>query len=571
MSICQNPTHIIHEIKINLQLLVGLFSSCRRPHKYTPRFGVCRKSYLLCSNTKEIEPVATRKNPSFILNHRLGGGQAVRALYMKDIESYICSAYDPSTGGKFRFKAYVDQSELQSYSQTEYIHTLIPLPQLVRMVTLIEGRKIAQLHGIQIGSRCSMQQLHLLVAEHTCTICPQYYTVFKIDSDNAALAAKRMQKCRSKVTEDFKPHTNIFPPHPSDAKIIDRILQKACGTMSPTNFQEAGCAVCGELKPLRTMVKLRSLKNLLHVLEKPGVTRVVRKSNKEKIRGLKGPVLDHSCNQICIDCRKVLRQGKVPKFALANDLWLGEVPQELKELRFVEKILVSRVRHTCAYVKVASGMRKMKANVVAFESPIPKIYDALPPPRDDMDEVLAILFTGPSKPTSEDLNRTPFLVRKNYVARALQWLKLNHSDYEDINISEKNLNSYPEDMAPVSIEYREAETNKVPEGTSVFDPDDEDGTEEGQCAFSVHGLTTESLEAMTTSELKIMALRHLNNNGKMLAVGHSSKLESIYNNPQLYPMMFPWLFPFGLGGIGVNNLSDSAHKRHLLMYLNSFA
>jgi hypothetical protein len=48
-------------------------------------------------------------------------------------------------------------------------------------------------------------------------------------------------------------------------------------------------------------------------------------------------------------------------------------------------------------------MRKMKANIIAFESPIPKIYDVLPPPRDDMDDVLAILFTGPCKPTPDSL------------------------------------------------------------------------------------------------------------------------------------------------------------------------
>ena len=64
--------------------------------------------------------------------------------------------------------------------------------------------------------------------------------------------------------------------------------------------------------------------------------------------------------------------------ALANNLWLGKVPEELKNLRFVEKILVAHVRHTCSYVKVASGMRKMKTNIIAFESPIPKIYNILP-------------------------------------------------------------------------------------------------------------------------------------------------------------------------------------------------
>ena len=105
-----------------------------------------------------------------------------------------------------------------------------------------------------------------------------------------------------------------------------------------------------------------------------------------------------------------------------------------------------------------------------------------------MDEVLAILFTGPCKPTQEDLNHTPFLVRRNYVANALRWLKLNHIDYADIKISIDNLNKYSEDFPPVSIEYREATSNKVAEGTSVFDNDIDDGAEEGDCPFSVHGV-----------------------------------------------------------------------------------
>ena len=30
--------------------------------------------------------------------------------------------------------------------------------------------------------------------------------------------------------------------------------------------------------------------------------------------------------------------------------------------------------------------------------------------------------------------------------------------------------------------------------------------------------------------------------------------------------MFPWLFPYGVGGIGTTHLSHKEHKRHLLMY-----
>jgi len=80
----------------------------------------------------------------------------------------------------------------------------------------------------------------------------------------------------------------------------------------------------------------------------------------------------------------------------------------------------------------------MKANIVAFESSISKIYNILPPPREDLDKMLAILFMGPCKPTAEDFARTPFLVRRNPVINALEYLKLNHADYADVEISLAN-------------------------------------------------------------------------------------------------------------------------------------
>jgi hypothetical protein len=58
----------------------------------------------------------------------------------------------------------------------------------------------------------------------------------------------------------------------------------------------------------------------------------------------------------------------------------------------------------------SSGLRKMVSHVIAFESPVPKVYNMLPPPIQDLDNVLAILFTGPCKPSNEDIRRTPLLV-----------------------------------------------------------------------------------------------------------------------------------------------------------------
>jgi hypothetical protein len=67
--------------------------------------------------------------------------------------------------------------------------------------------------------------------------------------------------------------------------------------------------------------------------------------------------------------------------------------------------------------------------------------------------------------------------------------------------------------------------------------------------------------------LKGIALQHFNSGGKVLAIDGDTDPQSIFRNPSLYPQMFPWLFPYGLGGIGsVEGMSDHAHKKWLLMY-----
>ncbi|KAK0435841.1 hypothetical protein EV421DRAFT_1892486 [Armillaria borealis] len=176
----------------------------------------------------------------------------------------------------------------------------------------------------------------------------------------------------------------------------------------------------------------------------------------------------------------------------------------------------------------------MISHVISFESPIAKVYDILPPPREDLDEVLAILFTGPSKPTEEDLKRTPLLVRHNVVVNALTWLCNNYTDYRHVRISKDNLNQYKENAAPVEVVYQHSLSNKVPEGTSVFNMSDADGTDKGVCPIVVHALVGEQLSKMDVKAQKSLATRHFKNDNGVLAVGHAELPESIYNNPSLF-------------------------------------
>ncbi|KAF8573500.1 hypothetical protein K439DRAFT_1234585, partial [Ramaria rubella] len=212
----------------------------------------------------------------------------------------------------------------------------------------------------------------------------------------------------------------------------------------------------------------------------------------------------------------------------------------------------------------------MHANAVLFPNPTPKIYQALPINCDELDEVLAFVFTGPTKPTKKELHRTPLLVSSNKVHEALTWLKCNHKDYFDLDISIHNLNSYKDNEIPVTIEYHESHSNKHAQSTSIHDLKVEEGTTEGDCPFVVHGLTGDELPIHDSKKLIAIAMEHLQNEGSMLGVGQASQPASIYDHPQLYPQVFPWLFPYGLGGIGNMNgavkVPDKLHLKHLMLY-----
>jgi hypothetical protein len=147
----------------------------------------------------------------------------------------------------------------------------------------------------------------------------------------------------------------------------------------------------------------------------------------------------------------------------------------------------------------------MTANVIMFSNPTVKVYHALPPSRSDISEIIAFVFQGPAQPTEFDIKRTPMLVRRNVVKDALEWLKLNHADYKDLQISLENLNDYPLAGVPVNVEYTKSDPvsgNRIVSAMSVFNDEFKEGTTDGPCPFTVHGLTSSEFENMSMDRLK---------------------------------------------------------------------
>ena len=83
-------------------------------------------------------------------------------------------------------------------------------------------------------------------------------------------------------------------------------------------------------------------------------------------------------------------------------------------------------------------------------------------------------------------------------------------------------------------------------------------------------MSGENLTKLSHDAKVALAIKHIQEGGSVLAYGHDSNPESIYANPKLYPGMFPWLFPYGLGGFDNTFMQDPVkrlkHTHSLLMY-----
>ena len=451
----------------------------------------------------------------------------------------------------------------------------LPLDLLSEFLSRPELQRLGALHGLKVRVHDNKTALKKLFEGYWCDHCLTYVSVFRACnaiSLRKSGARERQQQCRQAKKCDSEV-ANAFPPPPPSEALIEDIVNGFISDTSPASLEEAGCAVCGQLKRLSELSLLTESSCNLDMLAVPGVSRQERFQAGDQIQDILGPIIDPRCKHICCNCESILKKNKIPKNALANGLWIGVVPAELKDLSFAECMMIAHIRHNRCVVHVSSGRAKMVANVIMYSNPTVSVYHRLPPSQNEMKEVLAFVFTGSTQPSDEDYKRTPMLVRQEKVTQALEWLKLNHHDYCDLEISQENLASYPLSGVPVSVNFKQSNSdasNKLSSATSVHDNNVEDGTEEGPCPFTVHGLTGDEYSKLSMEVLKMRALQHLKSEGHSLGIGHEEKPQSMYDNPQAYPQMFPWLFLYGYGGIQQQRhkktLSESEHKKALLMY-----
>ncbi|KAI9058821.1 hypothetical protein FKP32DRAFT_1550978, partial [Trametes sanguinea] len=261
-----------------------------------------------------------------------------------------------------------------------------------------------------------------------------------------------------------------FPPRPPSIRRQAQFLREWAQEFSVDSVEEEACAVCACLYP-RARIRRFEFDGLdLSCLHRSGdgITRVERVTSDDPVgRELPGPVLylpsvhveDGRRMMWCCDaCHRSLTRKEMPLMSLANGRWIGDVPCALQGLSYAEELMIARYRRNYCVAHVGGiGQGFLKANAIVFEQPTMRVYDVLPPPKADMDECLAIIFTGSVRPSGEDYKRTPFIVRHRKVYDALRWLKLNNPLYNEVEISLRNLADYEDGQPPVFVMFRKSD------------------------------------------------------------------------------------------------------------------
>lgn len=170
-------------------------------------------------------------------------------------------------------------------------------------------------------------------------------------------------------------------------------------------------------------------------------------------------VANSSCD-ICSSCLGALQKDRLPKLALSNQIWIGNVPSVLRILSLPERLLVSRHLPAAYIVKLfpnAKGSRYwinrnsvnsgLRGNVSTYQMDIQGIAGLIetilrclrmPPPVHLLSATIGITFIGPKKLPELTLPDY-FIVRRKRVHDALIWLQENDTLYANISIDTKRL------------------------------------------------------------------------------------------------------------------------------------
>ena len=296
----------------------------------------------------------------------------------------------------------------------------------------------------------------------------------------------------------------------------------------------------------------------------------------------------------CPECYVSLRRNKVPRMALANKLYRGVLPDQFKDLTWVEEMVCAIYRNTAHITRLygssdPANPTVLHGNTCAHDMNVLSTASVLPRTPADINGMLSIVFVGAGKFDAKSLQKM-FRIRKQKVWDFLIWLKNHNRLYALIPLDLRAMDLYPDDGLLPGIEDCIIQDDEICADTVFLEetagfsehPAELFRASTGDCSatsgvkndISTLGQEGEhdnimiertgvadpecdrlSGRSFTTSALKNLASRLISTEKSEekitqpdLAIYHGPAAVSEYNNSDLMPGMFPTLFPFGIGG-----------------------
>ena len=114
---------------------------------------------------------------------------------------------------------------------------------------------------------------------------------------------------------------------------------------------------------------------------------------------------------LCKECASYLRSNKLPRFALANNFYRGEFPEEFKDLTWLEEMACA-IYHNTAHISHIyqssdpSQSFVFHGDTCAHNMNVVSTATVLPCTPDDVNDMLSVIFIGPGKYKPDCLKKT---------------------------------------------------------------------------------------------------------------------------------------------------------------------
>ncbi|KAJ7094151.1 hypothetical protein C8R44DRAFT_645623 [Mycena epipterygia] len=214
---------------------------------------------------------------------------------------------------------------------------------------------------------------------------------------------------------------------------------------------------------------------------------------------------------------------------------------------------------------IPTTQRGVRGHIIVYPQRPSAIAQTLPPSVEDITTPICVIFVGAKPPTPEWLKTkaSPLTVRKERVLNALSWLKINNHFYRDVFIDKSVLANYEDElMLPFHIQHI-VPSARIDATTSDYVPTSAPSVVPFQTV-----VVTDVDGNAPSHVLRSAAMKHMQKPGSnYVEIPHDPAPANEFNNPTLFPMIYPTLFPYGIGGFEDKDrrspLGFKAHIKHL--------